>query len=148
MSAEEGGGVAGGGAATSDLFFGLAGILIVLICLVSGPLRQAVGADLTVAAVEAPGEWLAVADGQGVALTRPGAAPQVLPLDAITVEAVASWAEGAAVPLVVLAPDALDSAFLLDTALAGAGVAEVRRVRLEGDCPRPRLAARGMVCGG
>lgn len=144
----DGGGPEGGGSATSDLFFGLAGILIVLICLVSGPLRQAIGGDLQPAAIDARGAWLAVADGQGVVLTRPGGAALRLPLDGITAEAVATWARGAGVPLVVLAPDALDSAFLLDTALAGAGLAQVRRVRLEGACPRPLIVPQGVFCDG
>lgn len=137
-----------GGAATSDLFFGLAGILIVLICLVSDPLRQAVAARGLPETLTAPGQWLAVADGKGLTLTRPGAAPMHLPVDAITPQAVAPWAQGAGVPLVVLARDALDSAFLLDSALAGAGIERVDRVRLETECPRPRVTVRGVICGG
>lgn len=138
----------GGGAATSDLFFGLAGILIVLICLASGPLRQAVAARDLPATITAPGQWLAVADAQGLVLTRPGAAPLRLPLDAITPDALAPWAQEADVPLVVLTPDAQDSAFLLDSALATASVPLVRRVRLERACPHPRVTAQGVVCGG
>jgi hypothetical protein len=136
------------GAATSDLFFGLAGVLIVLICLMSGPVRQAVGTQLSVDAISVPGEWVAVAEGAAVVLTRPGAAPMRLSLDEITAEGLATWAEGAAVPLVVLTQESVDSAFLLDSALAAAGLDEVRRIRLDGTCARPQLLPQGFVCNG
>lgn len=137
-----------GGAATSDLFFGLAGILIVLVCLISGPVREAVGSRDLAATISAEGHWLVVADGQGVALMRPDAAPMRLRLDEIAAEALIPWAQGADLPFVVLTSDAVDSAFLLDSALAAAGITEVRRIRLDADCPRPRIEVQGLVCDG
>lgn len=138
----------------SDLFFSLSAILIVVLCLMSQTL-QAVVADplpdetaLARATTEA-GQWLVLARSDGVTLSAPDGAVLRMGLGEILSPLVTDWARAARSELwLVIATDARDSAFLLDTALARAGVAEVRRVRLDRPCPAPRLLPDGLTCDG
>lgn len=140
--------------ASSDLFFSLSAILIVLLCLLSGPLRASLAAtDTSAAALLASarqsGIAVIVATEGGATLQAPAYPALFLPLDAILGPDLAPWLRDlAAPPLLLVLPDARDSAFLLDTALAQAGVATIRRVRLSGPCLRPRILPQGVTCDG
>lgn len=139
--------------ATSDLFFGLAAILIVTLCLLSQSLRETVARDDTAPALDraaaSDAGWTAIATDEGVTLHRPGAAAQTLPLDAIMSPATEDWAKAATGPLrLVITAQASDSAFLLETVLARAGVQDMERIRLPSRCASPRFTSRGLLCDG
>lgn len=139
----------------TDLFFSLAAVLIVLLCVTSQTLRGVVGegaesgaADMAALSQAAP-VWLVLAQADGVVLHRPGSAPVTIGQGDILSGAVESWAAAATSEIrVVIAEDAADSAFLLETGLARAGIRSLQRIRLAGACPQPRLVAQGIVCGG
>lgn len=138
----------------SDLFFSLAAMLIVVLCLMSQSLRAVVAnpapgdAALSQAAVQS-GQWLALARQDGVTLTAPDGSVLRLGMTDILSDRAEVWARAAGPGLwQVIAADARDSAFLMDTVLARAGVAEVQRIRLDRPCPRPRVAAKGLTCDG
>ena len=138
----------------SDLFFSLAAMLIVVLCLMSQSLRAVVanpapGDDaLSQAAVES-GRFLALAWQDGVTLTAPDGSVLRLGMAEVLSDRAEAWARAAGPGLwQVIAADARDSAFLMDTVLARAGLAEVQRIRLDRACPRPRVTATGLVCDG
>lgn len=138
----------------SDLFFSLSALLIVILCLMSQSLRAVVAdptpsdAALAQAAADA-GQWLVLAREDGATLTAPDGAVLRLGMDDLLSDRAEAWARQAGPGLwQVIAADARDSAFLLDTLLARAGVTEVRRVRLDHPCPIPRLMAAGLACDG
>lgn len=138
----------------SDLFFSLAAMLIVLLCLMSQTLRAVIAnpapgdAAFSRAAVES-GQWLALARQDGITLTAPDGSVVRLAMADILSDRAEAWARAAG-PGVwqVIAADARDSAFLMDTVLARAGLAEVQRIRLDRPCPRPRVTATGLTCDG
>ncbi len=138
----------------SDLFFSLAAMLIVLLCLMSQSLRAVVAnpapedAALSRAAVESA-QWLALARQDGITLTAPDGAVVRLGMADILSDRAEAWARAAGPGLwQVIAADARDSAFLMDTVLARAGLAEVQRIRLDRPCPRPRVTTTGLDCDG
>ena len=138
----------------SDLFFSLAAMLIVVLCLMSQSLRAVVAnpapgdAALSQAAVKS-GKFLALARQDGATLTAPDGSVLRLGMADILSDRAELWARAAGPGLwQVIATDARDSAFLMDTMLARAGLAEVQRIRLDRPCPRPRVAAIGLVCDG
>lgn len=149
-----GDGPEGGEVVASDMFFGLAAILIVLMCLMSQHLRaaltEATGAEATElqAAAQGSGRALVLAGAEGVALVAPSGTVEEVPLAAMLDGRLTAWAAANPDIWVVLQANARDSAFLLDTALARAGVERIRRIRLDGPCPAPRFTERGVSCGG
>ncbi len=156
MTAPEGNdGTEDGSAETvaSDMFFGLAAILIVVLSLMSQTLRHSIGqsradSGALVAQATSSGRYIALAEAASVTLLRPDGPVETLPLDAILGGRVAAWAQGRPDLWVVITPAARDSAFLLDTALSRAKVAQVHRIRLDRPCPRPQFTAQGLTCDG
>lgn len=138
----------------SDLFFSLAAMLIVVLCLMSQSLRAVVanpapGDDALSQAAMVSGQWLAMARQDGVTLTDPDGSVLRLSMADILSDRAEAWARAAGPGLwQVIATDARDSAFLMDTVLARAGVTEVQRIRLDRPCPRPRVMVTGLVCDG
>ena len=139
----------------TDLFFSLAAVLIVLLCVTSQTLRGAVldGPETATAEMDALSEaasvWLVLARAEGVVLHRPGSAPVAIGLEDILSGAVEAWAGAASAPVwVVITEDAADSAFLLETSLARADLRRMQRVRLDGPCAQPRLTRQGIICHG
>ncbi|PLL11184.1 hypothetical protein C0V75_18055 [Tabrizicola sp. TH137] len=136
----------------TDLFFSLAAVLIVLLCITSQALRGTLAAETEAeigAQIGAAPVSLVLARAEEVVLRHGDGAPLRVPLDAVLAGVVEDWARGVDGQVwVIIAEDAADSAFLLDTALSRAGLAEMRRVRLAGPCARPRLVAGGVACGG
>lgn len=145
----------GGDIGATDLFFSLAAVLIVLLCVTSQMLRGVVadGAEAGDADMARMAEdsslWLVHARAEGLVLHRPGSAPQAIGQEDILSGTTEAWARAAGSAIwVVIAEDAADSAFLLETGLARAGIRSVQRVRLAGPCPQPRLAGQGIACHG
>ncbi len=148
----------GAGTAASDLFFGLSAILIVLICLLSQNLQHALAEQTRAATAETgraliaaatqSGLRLAIARAGGVDLVSPGAAPLTLPTDALLGAALRDWAARPGNPTVIITADATDSAFLIDTALAQAGLTGYSRIRLAAPCLSPRFTPTGLSCNG
>lgn len=136
----------------TDLFFSLAAVLIVLLCVTSQALRGSLATETEVeisSQIGAAPVSLALVRAEEVVLRHGEGASVRVPLDAVLSGATEDWARGGEGPVwVVIAEDAADSAFLLDTALSRAGLAEMRRVRLTGPCARPRLVAGGVACDG
>lgn len=138
----------------SDLFFSLSALLIVLLCLMSQSLRAVVAdpapneSALSQAAVQS-GRWLILARGDGATLIGADGSVRDVGMPDLLSDQTATWAQGAAGPVwQIILPDARDSAFLLDTVLARAGLEAITRVRLDQPCPRPRILPTGLVCDG
>lgn len=145
----------------ADLFLGLAAILLVVVALVAADLGRLVGQARALATapdaapVAAAAQALAADLGRGVLLAGPGgvaawgpAGPlgQVARDDLPGAVLPAGWLGAGAVPLVLIAADAGDSAFLLEAALARGGVARMERLRLPPDCAALLRGPAGLSC--
>ena len=143
----------GSGIVASDMFFGLAAILVVLIALMSQTLRAAVakngGAEDAALLDAARGQpfHLVLAGAEGLTLANPDGTRIDLRLDDILDGRFEDWSRSRTDLLVLLRPEARDSAFLLDTALARAGITRLQRIRLDRPCPAPQITLRGVRCG-
>lgn len=140
----------------ADLFLGLAGVLLVALALVAGDLgalvaraRGAAPLGLHAAAdalAREGGRLVLLAEAGGVRASGPGGELGVAARDDLPGAVVPpGWLTAApGVPMVILARDAGDSAFLLEAALARSGVARVARLRL--GCDAPVAVPGGLAC--
>ena len=148
----------------TDIFLGLAAILLVALALVSANMgdllriahdsaRPQANSDATRAAAarlaQAEGRLVMLVRADGVTALGPeNALGHVMRDDLPDTTAPARWlaAAPAAMPLVILGPDAGDSAFLLEAALGRNGAGPVGRVRLTGDCAALVAQPSGFLC--
>lgn len=145
----------------ADLFLGLAGVLLVAVALVASDLGALIGQARAVAtapdAAPPAAAAAALAAGRGATVLLAGPAGvdgfgPAGPLGSMAQDDLpgavlpAGWLAPGAVPLVLVAADAGDTAFLLEAALARGGVARMERLRLPPDCAALHIGPRGLSC--
>lgn len=141
--------------AAADLLLGLAGILLIVLALMSTGLRGVIQSGTAPETAQAAAELaqstpraMAYADAHGAHLYASGQPPRLVPRDALPMaQPLADWARTAQSPLIILSADSGDTAFLLEVGLASAGLSDIQRVRLPGACATMSIRGNAVICG-
>lgn len=148
----------------SDLFFGLSAILLIVVALMSAEVREFTvsaarnvgsgqGSDTAVAAMAAAEQSYAVlASGKRAVFYEPNGSSVSIDRDALLGSAmIRDWVgraqRSSGAPVVVIDPDGSEAAFLLEPALAQAGLERFSRIRLIRGCRALKLGPTAAECG-
>jgi hypothetical protein len=140
----------------ADLFFGLGAVILVAVAALSLNVRnmlsevmgsQGAGSQDTLqaaAALSATTGPILLADAAGLHRLADGAGSLIALDDLWAAPDLPAWL--AETPLLVVAPQGQDAAFLTFSRAAGAGTPPLATLRLTQDCRALRLAAQGIQC--